>query len=182
MPTSMWPVAALFLAVATASAQDQPEKKAPAKATAGQEAYRAVLKDYSAALVELQKQLAAAASAEERAKLEEQKTGLIGKFSDRFYKIVAEYPNDPAAEEALGRLSMQLGINAKTEDDGARSLCPAGREVSEVAAHPHGAGHGQVLRCDGLGKAAASTDGGRRRREGPEPGVPRPRGEPSCPS
>ena len=110
---------AVLLATTPAWAQEKKEIDSP---TPGQEQFRAVRKELTEAQQKLNLQFKEATTPEEKEKIQEELSGLVGKFSDRFFKIAKDFPKDPGAEEALVLLSMQLGINEKTAEQGAEAF------------------------------------------------------------
>jgi thiol-disulfide isomerase/thioredoxin len=107
----------LLCALVPVRAQEQPTKLTP-----GQEQYRAAVKDLVAARQVLVKQLQAAASADEKQKVQRQIVGLFVKHSERFFKIAADHPKDPGAEDALMHVATLLGIDETTEEQGAKAF------------------------------------------------------------
>jgi peroxiredoxin len=108
-----------LLAAAPASGQD---KKDEPTITAGQRQFQAIWKEWTQIRQELTKSHRAAATNQEKEQIQRQLDGLIGKFSDRLFQIAKEYPTDPGAEDALVALSLHLGADAKTAEQGARAL------------------------------------------------------------
>src|SRR5262245_46877243 len=108
-----------LLAAAPASAQD---KKDEPKLTPGQQQFQAIWKEWTQTRQELAKSYRTAATNQEKEQFQRQLDALIGKFSDRLFQIAKEYPTDPGAEDALVALSLHLGADAKTAEQGARAL------------------------------------------------------------
>ena len=105
--------------LATRPAWAQEKKDVP---TPGQEQFQAVKKELMQAQQELSKLYRAAPTPEEKAQIQKQLSGLIGKVSDRLFQIANDHPKDAGAEDALALLSMQLGVNENTANQGARAL------------------------------------------------------------
>lgn len=94
----------------------------PAKLTPGQEQYRAAIKELTAARQILVRQFQAATTAEEKQQAQRQIVKLMIQFSDRFFKIAADHPNDPGAGDALALVATLLGVDASAEAHGAKAF------------------------------------------------------------
>lgn len=107
----------VFGFLAPLQAQEQAPKYTPAQGE-----YRAAIKELTAARQALIKQSQAATTLEEKQKIQRQIVGLLVKYSDRFFKIAADHPKDPGAEDALAFVTNLLGIDATTEAHGAKAF------------------------------------------------------------
>jgi len=111
----------LVALVAAVPANGQDKKEEP-KLTPGQQQFQAIWKEWTQTRQELAKSYRTAATNQEKEVIQRQLDALIGKFSDRLFQIAKEYPTDPGAEDALVALSLHLGADAKTAEQGAGAL------------------------------------------------------------
>jgi thiol-disulfide isomerase/thioredoxin len=111
----------LIALVAPAPAHGQDKKDEP-KLTPGQHQFQAIWKEWTQTRQELTKSFRNAATNQEKEQIRRQLNELIGTFSDRLFQIAKEHPTDPGSEDALVALSLHLGADAKTAEQGAGAL------------------------------------------------------------